>query len=358
MQQVISGMRLACPYTSMTTFCQRFTASSVFKRAIIVVILLSGVLVGLETNAALMARFGFWMRLADHLVLAVFVIELALRLGAHGRSPLLFFRNSWNVFDLLVVLLCLLPATGPFAAVLRLARVLRLLRLVSALPKLQLLVGALLKSLGAMGYVGLLLALISYVYAVAGVHLFGANDPAHFGSLGHAFYSLLRVITLDNWSEIFRAAQVIAPVLAVLYFVSFILLGTMIMLNLFIGIIMNSMSTQHTEMENAKLAEVGSQAGETTLLEGLDALDRQINALRAQIGELRHQFVAAKERARAHASAPLQAEPGQNGCHSASTLPTGASANALTHVDAAQVIAREFRSNAAGSPIETRRLFL
>ena len=128
------------------------------------------------------------------------------------------------------------------------ARALRLLRLVTALPRLQLLVGALLKSLGAMGYVGLLLALMFYIYGVAGVHLFREADAGHFGSLKAALLSLFQVITLDNWSDIYRAARAGAPVATPIYFISFILLGTMIMLNLFIGIVMNSMSEMHAEI--------------------------------------------------------------------------------------------------------------
>lgn len=290
----------------MTAFCQRLTAASAFQRVITGVILLTGVLVGLETNAALVAQIGPWLRFADSVVLGVFLVELALRLGAHGRRPWEFFRDGWNVFDFVVVALCLMPAAGPFAAVLRLARVLRLLRLVSALPKLQLLVGALLKSLGAMGYVALLLALISSVYAVTGVHLFGAQEPAHFGSLGPAFYSLLRVITLDNWSEIFRAAQVAAPVLAVIYFVSFILLGTMIMLNLFIGIIMNSMSTQHAEMENEELAETARQTGMTTLRDELNTLEGQIEALHRQSALIRRRLGANTENRALQDTQPAQ----------------------------------------------------
>ena len=106
------------------------------------------------------------------------------------------------MFDFLIVVICLLPVGGPFAAVLRLARALRLLRLVSALPKLQLLVGALLKSLSAMGYVSLLLALLFYIYAVAGIQLFGKTDPVHFGSFGTTFLTLFRLVTLDNWADI------------------------------------------------------------------------------------------------------------------------------------------------------------
>jgi len=147
-----------------------------------------------------------------------------------------------NLFDFLIVALCCFPGEAQFAAVFRLARGLRLLRLVTAVPRLQLLVGALLKSLGAMGYVTLLLALVFYIYGVAGVHLFGRIDPNHFGTLAVALLSLFRLITLDNWTDLFLAASGQSALIAALYFVSFIMLGTMIMLNLFIGIIMNSMA--------------------------------------------------------------------------------------------------------------------
>ena len=113
-------------------------------------------------------------------------VEALLKMASHGRQPWRYFADGWNVFDFLIILVCLLPLGGPFAAVLRLARALRLFRLVSALPRLQLLVGALLKSLSAMGYVSLLLALLFYIYAVAGIHLFGAHDPKNFGSLAAA----------------------------------------------------------------------------------------------------------------------------------------------------------------------------
>ena len=157
----------------MTAFARQLTAARPFRGFIIAAILFSGVLAGVETSAALMAEHGAWLLRLDGVIIAIFVVEIALKLLAHGRRPQDFFRDGWNVFDCAIVAFCLLPVGGPFAAVLRLARVLRLLRLVSALPKLQLLVGALLKSLSAMGYVSLLLALLFYIYAVAGVHLFG-----------------------------------------------------------------------------------------------------------------------------------------------------------------------------------------
>ena len=212
---------------------------------------------------------------------------MTLKLAAHGRKPWLYFRDGWNVFDFTIVALCCLPMDSQFAAVLRLARGLRLLRLVTALPRLQLLVGALLKSLGAMGYVTLLLALMFYIYGVAGVHLFGGHDAQHFGSLSAALVSLFRMITLDNWSDIFNAARAGAPIAAALYFVSFILLGTMIMLNLFIGIIMNSMSEMHAEIEQSGRTTHLTQAGRTTLQDDLALFERQIDELNRQAARLR-----------------------------------------------------------------------
>jgi voltage-gated sodium channel len=203
-----------------------------------------------------------------------------LKLAACGREPRRYFADSWNVFDFLIVALCFIPAAGPFAAVLRLSRVLRLLRLVGALPKLQLLVGALLKSLSAMGYVSLLLALMFYIYAVAGVHLFGAADPGDFGSLPAAPFTLFRIVTLDNWGDAFERVASAAPVLVVtLYFVTFIVLGTMIILNLFIGIVMNSMAEMHRELEEGPAGD--HPAG--VIIAELGALEKQLAALQLQV---------------------------------------------------------------------------
>ena len=186
----------------MTRICQRVATAPIFQHLAVGVIVFAGVLAGLEPSAGIVREHGSVLRSLDIAVLVFFVFEIAVRIGAHGRQPWRFFSDAWNTFDFTIVALCLLPAAGPFAAVLRLARILRLLRLISAFPKLQLLVGALLKSLSAMGYVGLLLALMAYIYGVIGVHLFSAHDPVHFGSLVIALLTLFQVITLDNWGDI------------------------------------------------------------------------------------------------------------------------------------------------------------
>jgi voltage-gated sodium channel len=264
----------------------RIVHSPGFQRFIIATILLAGVLAGIETDAAMMVAHGPLLRTLDAVVLGIFIIEAILKLTAHSPRPLDYFRDGWNVFDFAIIVLCLLPMDSQFAVVLRLGRTLRLLRLVSALPKLQLLVGALIKSFSSMGYVGLLLGIMFYIYAITGVHLFGGHSKEHFGGLSQAFLTLFQTITLDDWRNLLASASGRSPAIAVIYFVSFILLGTMIMLNLFIGIIMNSMSEMHDELDE-QLRARQELAGKGDIMDDLAALDQQLSTLKSQLADLR-----------------------------------------------------------------------
>jgi voltage-gated sodium channel len=273
---------------TMIHLAKGIVESRPFRAFIIVVILLGGLLAGLETSATLRARHDALLQTLDAVVIGIFVVEIMLKLVAHGRRPLAFFRDGWNVFDFLVVVFCLLPVGGPFAAVLRLARVLRLLRLLTALPKLQLLVGALLKSLSAMGYVSLLLALLFYIYAVAGVHWFGHADKQDFGTLPAALFTLFQIVTLDNWGDIFnRVIETVPAFKVALYFVTFIVFGTMIILNLFIGIVLNSMSEMHAEIEERDRARQVAEGGAATVEDELKLLERQARELQEQLAAMR-----------------------------------------------------------------------
>jgi voltage-gated sodium channel len=265
---------------------RRIVHSPWFQRFIIATIIFAGVLAGIETDAGMMAAHGGFLHSLDRIILGVFIIEAILKLAALSPRPWDYFKDGWNVFDFTVVVLCLLPMDSQFAVVLRLGRTLRLLRLVSAMPKLQLLVGALIKSFSSMGYVSLLLGIMFYIYAITGVHLFGGHDKEHFGSLSQAFLTLFQTITLDDWKFLFASAKGSSPGIAAAYFVSFILLGTMIMLNLFIGIIMNSMSEMHTELEEQLISKRKLTENETVLSD-LSALDEQLSALQSQLKNLR-----------------------------------------------------------------------
>jgi voltage-gated sodium channel len=265
---------------------KRIVDASWFQRLVILMILIAGVLAGIETDAGMVSTHGPTLRALDAIVLGIFIVEAVLKLTSRCPRPWDYFRDGWNVFDFTVIVLCLLPMDSQFAVVLRLGRTLRLLRLVSALPKLQLLVGALIKSFSSMGYVSLLLGIMFYIYAIAGVHLFGGHDKEHFGGLSRAFLTLFQTITLDDWKFLFVSAQGSAPAVASVYFISFILLGTMIMLNLFIGIIMNSMEEMHAELDEYNEAK-RDVAEKGSVLADVTELDRQLTALKSQLTLLR-----------------------------------------------------------------------
>lgn len=274
------------PFSLLPDTARQIIHASWFQRFIILTILMAGVLAGIETDATMVAHHGPLLRSLDAFVLGIFIIEVLLKLTASCPQPWNYFRDGWNIFDFTIVVLCLLPMDSEFAVVLRLGRTLRLLRLVSALPKLQLLVGALFKSFSSMGYVGLLLGLMFYMYAIIGVHLFGGHDKEHFGSLSSAFLTLFQTITLDDWKFLFVSAQGSSPLIAAVYFISFILLGTMIMLNLFIGIIMNSMEEMHTELEAYNEAK-REDTEKGSVLADLTHMDHQLSTLQTNLAELR-----------------------------------------------------------------------
>lgn len=271
----------------MVSLCRQLAESSQFKNFIIAVIFLAGAVVGLETSQSLMNRYGSILHALDKIILAIFVLEIVIKITAASPRPWRFFRDPWNVFDFIIVAVCLLPFHAEFAAVLRLARILRVLRLVTALPRLQMLVGALLKSIPSMGYVGLLLALLFYIYGVCGVFFFSQADPQHFGSLGAALLTLFGVITLEGWTELMydllRENTSVPAIKVIAYFVSFVLLGTMIMLNLFIGVIMNSMQEVQQEKTAAESHGLTPEEQLARLEADLEHSLRQLRALRQRL---------------------------------------------------------------------------
>lgn len=289
----------------MTVFCQRVASARWFQPLVVAVIAVAGVLIGLETYPQLNQRFGAWFRLLDRMIVGFFTVEILIKIGAQGRKPWRFFSDPWNVFDFAIVAVCLLPFDSHSATVLRLIRILRVLRLVTVLPRLQLLVGTLLKSVPSMGYVGFLLLLLFYVYAVMGTFLFGANDPAHFGSLQASFLTLFQTVTLEGWTEIMKtqmlgSAHVDAagyansvgqskpmPVAAVTYFVSFILVGTMVLLNLFIGVIMNAMQETQRETELAERVKNLDSSRAADLSDEMRILEQQMAKIMDRLQEIR-----------------------------------------------------------------------
>jgi len=232
---------------------QRIVDSAPFRRTVIGLILLNAVTIGLETYPAVTARYGGLLHAADRAILAIFTIEIALRFAA-ARSKAAFFRDGWHWFDMIVVVAAYVPGSQ-FLSIVRIFRVLRVLRAITVLPNLQRLVGALLRSLPSLGNIALLLSLLLYVYAAAGTFLFAAIDPRHFGSLHASVLTLFGILTLEGWIDVMDGLRESSP-LCWIYFVSFILLGTFVSLNFFVGVIVGNMQRVDEEEKPDELAEI------------------------------------------------------------------------------------------------------
>ena len=242
-----------------------------FEQAIVLLIAANAITLGLETSPALSARFGDWFHAIDRTILGVFAAELLLGFFVHrGR----FFSNPWRAFDFVVVGIALIPASGAFS-VLRTLRVLRVLRLVSMVPSMRGVVSALLAALPGMASIIGLMSLVLYVSAVIATKSFGAIAPEYFGSFGASLFTLFQVMTVEGWPDIARAVMTQSPH-AWLFFVSYLLVATFMVLNLFIAVVVNAMQAQMAQDLKGE-----GEAHTQMILDELCALRREFEALRA-----------------------------------------------------------------------------
>jgi voltage-gated sodium channel len=255
-----------------------FLSSRRFETVITVLIVVNAITLGLETVPAAMERFGGLLLILDRAILAVFVVELVARLVAWRLD---FFRDPWRIFDLLVVGVALLPATGNLS-VLRALRILRVLRIIGMVPSLKRVVGGLVSALPGMGSIMLLLTLVFYVFSVMATKLYGNTFPDWFGSIPASAYSLFQIMTLESWSMgIVRPVMEVHP-MAWAFFIPFIACTTFTVLNLFIGIIVSAMQEEHEAEATADREAMASEQGE--MLKELREIRKELAVLRAEQG--------------------------------------------------------------------------
>jgi voltage-gated sodium channel len=261
----------------------QWLALPVVQHSVLALIIINAIILGLETSPAAMDAWGPVLKALDRAILAVFVVEIVLRIVAHRAA---FFRDPWSLFDFAVVAIALVPATGQFA-VLRALRVLRVLRVLTIVPSMRRVVGGLLAAIPGLSSIAMVLALVFYVFAVITTNIFGPSFPDWFGTLGRSLYTLFQVMTLESWSM-----GIVRPVMEVYpyawgFFVPFILIATFTMLNLFIGIIVSAMQS-FAEEDKAQTAAVVDAAREHIEAD----LHAEMRALRAELAELRRALPA------------------------------------------------------------------
>lgn len=273
-------------------WCQQITGRRLFPPIILGVILLNAIIVGLETSQTLMSAHSQLFSWLNTAILFIFFSEIAIRLGAEWPQRLRFFRDGWNLFDFTIVAVSLLPETGSFATVARLARMLRVTRIISTLPELRLIISTMLRSIPSMGHVIILLSLLLYVYGIVGYHLFHSLDPDHWGTLGTSLLTLFQMLTLEGWVEIQQASLAVYP-WAWLYYASFIIVAVFVVINLFIAVVINNLEAAKAEQREAAEA----QHSHAALLRQITELKEQLNKFERTLLQVTVQSVEERRQA-------------------------------------------------------------
>lgn len=255
--------------------------SKFFQNFIIALIVLNGISMGLETSSSVMKYYSSFILTFDKMVIAIFTLEIVLRIYVHRFS---FFKDPWSLFDFFIVSISLFPTSETFS-IFRILRVFRLFRLITVVPQMRKIVAALLSVIPGMLSIMGLMALIFYIFAIMATNLYGESFPQWFGTLGESFYTLFQVMTLESWSM-----GIVRPILEVhphawLFFIPFIFIATFVMINLIVAVIVDAMAVLKADEEVTIINEVKS--AETTLQD-------EMNELKNEIKELRNLLVSRK----------------------------------------------------------------
>jgi voltage-gated sodium channel len=279
----------------MADTAARAVDSLPFTAFIFAVIVANAVVLGLETYDRLERQHGGTLNTLNDVFLAIFVVELVVRMAAYGRRPQEFFRSGWNAFDFLIIGASFVPGLGTNTTLLRLVRLLRVVRIVSLLPDLRVLLLAVYRSIPPVLSVAVLAVLVVYIYGMVGWLLFGDELPGDWGNIGRAMLTLFVLLTLENLPNYLEEAMDVHS-WSWIYFVTFALAASFLLLNVLIGIIINSMEEARAIEHNreraerrARMAEAEAAADEE---ERAEMLARRVTALREALEELEDELVA------------------------------------------------------------------
>lgn len=274
------------PERSLREKVRDFVERRDVANAILLIIIINAVMLGLSTSERASAYAGGLLGVLDNIILAIFVAEMLLKLYAYRLS---FFGNAWNIFDLVVVGLGLLPNRSELSA-LRGLRVIRAMRVLSAVPQMRAVVQALLDALPGMGAVIVMLSIVYYVFGVMATLMYGPVFDEWFGTLGRSVYSLFQIMTLESWSMgIVRPVMQEFP-MAWAFFVPFIVITAFSVLNLFIGLIVNTMQAAVEEEAGEEFEKLRALVRSET-----DVVDEHVQSLREEIRAMRAEIRALKD---------------------------------------------------------------
>lgn len=254
----------------------RFVYSTPVQNFIIACIVINSIQLGLDTTEWWTSTAGGFSKILDQVLIWIFAVEIILKLISDRHR---FFYSGWNIFDFLVVAIAFVPGNGAFS-VLRVFRIFRALRLLYRIPRLRIITESLFKSIPSIGWICVLLGIWFYIASVISTSLFGTKFPEWFGTIAKSMYTLFQVMTLESWSM-----GIVRPVMAEfpyawLLFLPFIIFATYTVMNLFIGIMVNSISEIQNEMQRENAAN--SKDSSEMILQELQHLQSELRDLKAE----------------------------------------------------------------------------
>jgi voltage-gated sodium channel len=268
----------------MTAQLRRIVHTHAFDVVILTVIVANAVVLGLQTYPGVVENYGDTLDLLNGIFLGVFVVELLLRIASYGSRPQDFFRDGWNVFDFIVVSAAFLPGVRESSTLLRLVRLLRIVRIFRVLPDLRILVTGVVRSLPPLFSMSVLVTVILFIYGMVGWLLFSEDIPEQWGTIGDAMLTLFVMLTLENFPIYMEAGMEVHP-WSWVYFVTFILLAAFMILNVLIGIVLNSLE-EARELERRRRLGIGVPDAEIAPA----PVAERIQMLRAALRELEEEL--------------------------------------------------------------------
>ena len=271
----MQNLKIILNMMTSLNFIKNTVESRCFQNFIITIILINGAVLGIQTIEGLTPSSMLILDMVDKICLTIFVIELSMKLIIYRTS---FFRRGWNIFDLIIVGISLIPASGQLS-ILRALRILRLLRLITTVDSIRRVVSGMLIAIPGVGSVGALLLIFFYIGAVISTTLFGDQFPQWFGNLGRSMYSLFQIMTLESWSM-----GIVRPVMeefpyAWIFFIPFIMVTTFMVLNLFIGIIVDAIATVKEQDNVDEQQQFSSKQDIDQLRQDIAVLQNQLDQL-------------------------------------------------------------------------------
>ena len=264
----------------------RIVAAPWFTTAVLIVIVVNAVALGLETYSGVEDRMGDLLGVVNDVCLAIFVAELAMRIGAYGRRPWDFFRDGWNVFDFVVIAIAFVPGIRESSTLLRLARLARVVRIVRLFPDLRVLLAGVWRSIPPLFAIALATGMLLFVYGMVGWTLFADELPDDWGNIGRAMLTLFVMLTLENFPTYMDAGMEVHP-WSWVYFVSFILIAAFVVINVLIGIVLNSMEeAREAERRKTVRERLGAERPSPVDADASVPVVERIGILRAALDEL------------------------------------------------------------------------